>query len=130
MKKYTIEKTKNTKRTWYMIYDRENKKYFAGYDFMCSVNWVENPNGNNAKDCFLTEEEAEQIVKDLESMETSAINRQEIIFGGPELSFEISEANAPLETIIEIVEREYPGWTFDRTEARYESCIMAIFTKD
>lgn len=44
-----------------------------------------------------------------------------------EISFEISEAGIPLERVIEIVEAKYPGWRFSRTEARYESCIMAVF---
>ena len=48
----------------------------------------------------------------------------------PELSFEISESEFSLDEIIKWVEREYPGWKFDRTEARYISCLMAIFTKE
>ena len=59
-----------------------------------------------------------------------ANNQPEIILSDPELSFEISENPVPLEVIIEHVEREYPGWKFDRTEARYMSCVMAIFTKE
>jgi len=47
--------------------------------------------------------------------------------GGPELSFEISECELPLEEIIKHLEEEFPNWKFDRTEHRYMSCIMAIF---
>lgn len=53
----------------------------------------------------------------------------EFIIGNPELSFEISECGHPIDDVIEKVEREYPGWKFSRTEARYQSCIMAIFEK-
>jgi len=55
---------------------------------------------------------------------------KEIVLGGPYLEFEISECGFPLEAVIEKVEREYPGWHFDRTEPRYESCLMAVFTKE
>ena len=44
-----------------------------------------------------------------------------------ELSFEISESPYSLEEIIEAVEQEFPGYKFNRTEARYMSCEMAIF---
>ena len=46
----------------------------------------------------------------------------------PELSFEISECDIPLDEIIQYVQTKYPGFRFNRTEARYESCLMAIFT--
>jgi len=52
----------------------------------------------------------------------------EIKLISPELSFEISEIEAPLDKIIREIEKQYPGWNFSRTEARYQSCIMAIFT--
>ena len=45
----------------------------------------------------------------------------------PELSFEISESAMSLDEIIENVHKVCPGWTFDRTESRYESCVVAIF---
>lgn len=48
----------------------------------------------------------------------------------PELSFEISESGMTLDEIIRIVKHDYPGWRFNRTEARYESCIMAVFEKE
>ena len=54
----------------------------------------------------------EQILKDL---------------GKPYLEFEISESEHSLEDIIMAVEEGYPHYKFDRTEPRYESCIMAIF---
>lgn len=44
-----------------------------------------------------------------------------------ELSFEISESEYSLDQIIKAVEQEYPNYKFSRSEARYESCIMAIF---
>lgn len=46
----------------------------------------------------------------------------------PELSFEISESNISIDELEAFVKKAYgPRWKFDRTEARYESCIMAIF---
>ena len=55
--------------------------------------------------------------------------KQVIMLSDPELSFEISETNAPLQDIINKIEKEYPGWKFDRTESRYLSCVMAVFVK-
>lgn len=49
--------------------------------------------------------------------------------GGPELSFEISECDMDLMDIIEMIEKDWPGWRFNRTEKRYQSCMMAIFEK-
>lgn len=49
--------------------------------------------------------------------------------GGPELSFEISESDMDLTEIVEMVEKDWPGWKFNRTEPRYNSCVMAIFEK-
>lgn len=46
-----------------------------------------------------------------------------------ELSFEISESEYTLDQIIRAVEQEYPQFKFNRTESRYDSCIMAIFEK-
>lgn len=46
----------------------------------------------------------------------------------PELSFEISEADITIDELIREVHRQYGyHWEFDRTEARYDSCVMAIF---
>lgn len=46
------------------------------------------------------------------------------------LEFEISEADVTIEDLIKYVHKTYgPEWKFNRTEARYESCIMAIFIK-
>lgn len=47
-----------------------------------------------------------------------------------ELSFEISESGMTLDEIIELVESTYKGWKFSRTEARYQTCIMAIFERE
>lgn len=49
--------------------------------------------------------------------------------GGPELSFEISECDMDLMEIVEMIEKDWPGWKFNRTESRYQSCMMAIFEK-
>ena len=51
------------------------------------------------------------------------------MIGGPELSFEISECDMDLMEIIEMIEKAWPGWKFNRTEKRYQSCVMAIFEK-
>ena len=48
----------------------------------------------------------------------------------PTLEFEISDAldsGIKLEDIISYITNEYPDWKFNRTEPRYESCIMAVF---
>lgn len=57
------------------------------------------------------------------------VNINEVIdnIGYPELDFEISESNYDLDTIIKAVEAKYPDYTFNRTESRYISCVMAIF---
>ena len=47
----------------------------------------------------------------------------------PMLEFEISECDATLDEIIKAVEDAYCDFKFCRTEARYESCIFAIFEK-
>ena len=54
----------------------------------------------------------------------------DIIISEPSLQFEISDAldsGKKLEDIIRYIEKENPGWKFNRTEPRYDSCIMAIF---
>ena len=46
----------------------------------------------------------------------------------PELSFEISESGLTIDEVIREVHHLYGyDWEFDRTEARYDSCVMAIF---
>lgn len=48
----------------------------------------------------------------------------------PELSFEVSELNISLDELIEYVRKNYgTSWKFNRTEHRYESCIVAVFEK-
>lgn len=49
--------------------------------------------------------------------------------GGPELSFEVSESEYHLDRIIRAVENLYPEYKFNRTEARYDSCVIAIFER-
>lgn len=123
MSKYRIVTAELNGETRCWIDDMENGKVFNGYDFMGSVNWEDY--GGDAY--WADPDEAEQIIRDLEAADENP--QPEIVLGNPELSYEISECGAPLETVIEIVERENPGWRFDRTEARYESCLMAIFTR-
>lgn len=44
------------------------------------------------------------------------------------LEVEISELDASLDEVIAYVKKRYGSrWKFNRTEARYKSCIMAIF---
>lgn len=47
----------------------------------------------------------------------------------PELSFEVSESGLGLDEIIVAVENKYKGWKFSRTEARYDTCVMAVFER-
>lgn len=49
------------------------------------------------------------------------------LIGEPELSFEISESKNSLDEIIEAVQKRFPNARFNRTESRYDSCIVAIF---
>lgn len=44
-----------------------------------------------------------------------------------ELSVEVSESNLTLDEIIDIIRSKYPRYYFDRTESRYDSCVMAVF---
>lgn len=59
MKKYTIV----SNECLYAIYSSEESAFFAGYDFMGSVNWEKLP----TEEFCMTKEEAEQIVLDLEA---------------------------------------------------------------
>ena len=54
-------------------------------------------------------------------------NRDIVASLSRELSFEISESNYTHDEIIKAVEQQFPGYKFNRTESRYDSCIMAIF---
>ena len=47
-----------------------------------------------------------------------------------EIDVEISEIDASLDEIIDYVHKVYGDcWKFDRTEARYDSCVMAVFNR-
>lgn len=59
MKKYEIINHEGG----FAIYSSEESAFFAGYDFMGSVDWVKIPNIK----CLMTKEEAEDIVSDLEA---------------------------------------------------------------
>lgn len=65
MSKYSIGQPDITGRVW--IEDIENGKVFNGYDFMGSIDWVDY--GGDA--CWMTPEEAEQIISDLEAADES-----------------------------------------------------------
>ena len=45
------------------------------------------------------------------------------------LEVEVSESEFDLATIIKTVEFAYPEFKFNRTEARYDSCVMVIFER-
>ena len=64
MKKYEIVNNEGI----YAIYSSEESAFFAGYDFMGSINWVKIPDVS----CWMGREEAEQIVSDLESADEPA----------------------------------------------------------
>jgi hypothetical protein len=53
----------------------------------------------------------------------------ENVIENPILEFEISECDSTLDEIIEAIENAYCGFKFNHTEARYETCIFAIFEK-
>ena len=64
MSKYEIITVHDWDNIWYAIFDTEGAQYFAGYDFMGSVNWQ----SCISPECYISEEdEAEQIIRDLES---------------------------------------------------------------
>jgi hypothetical protein len=70
MSKYEIKTVHNTDREdTFVIYSTEESAFFAGYDFMGSVNWEKIP----SHECELTkEDDPEQIVRDLESADEPA----------------------------------------------------------
>ena len=53
--------------------------------------------------------------------------KEQLVLSSAELSFEVSESSLCMAEIIRSVESAYPGWRFNRSEARYDSCVMAIF---
>ena len=77
MSKYeitTIRSMDNEVR--YLIYNNEEHAFFAGYDFMGSVNWVHT--NCPGEECELTvEDDPEQIVRDLESADEEPLRRKE-----------------------------------------------------
>lgn len=73
MSKYSIGQPDLNGLVW--IEDIENGKVFNGYDFMGSVIWEDY--GEDA--CWMTPEEAEQIVSDLEAADEPAEHQQKIL---------------------------------------------------
>ena len=62
-KKYEVILNRDRKNRKYIVTDTESKKFFAGYDFMGSVEWVDEDTEATAMEL----DEAEQIASDLES---------------------------------------------------------------
>lgn len=60
---YTLTKVQDSGCTLYAIYNEDTMEYFAGYDFMGSVDWVQDL--QDAR--WMFESEAHQIKNDLES---------------------------------------------------------------
>jgi len=63
--KFAVILDRNTTDRKYLVTDTETKEFFAGYDFMGSVNWTENENDAE----HMEKQYAEQIAADLESAE-------------------------------------------------------------
>ena len=63
--KFAVILDRNTTDRKYLVTDTKAKEFFAGYDFMGSVNWTENENDAE----HMEKEYAEQIAADLESAE-------------------------------------------------------------
>ena len=62
MSNYTIQTVTNRGEAFKVIYDLDTNKFFAGYDFMGSVNWED----ADSENIYLTDEDdPEQIVADL-----------------------------------------------------------------
>ena len=72
MTKYEITKIRSMdNEVRYVIYNKEEHAFFAGYDFMGSVDWEYS--SVPSESCELTaEDDPEQIVKDLESADEPA----------------------------------------------------------
>ena len=72
MSKYEISQIRSMdNEARFVIYNKEEHAFFAGYDFMGSVNWEHSQVPSEA--CELTtEDDPEQIVKDLESADDPA----------------------------------------------------------
>ena len=71
----------------YAIYSKEESAFFAGYDFMGSINWVKVPDVS----CGMGLEEAQQIISDLEAQDDD----------GPILPIDPEEIDTrPLEEIL------------------------------
>lgn len=60
---YTMTKVQENGCTFYAIYSETERKYFAGYDFMGSIDWVENLNDAY----WMDDAEAYQIMADLKA---------------------------------------------------------------
>jgi len=69
MSKYEILDNSYPDAPAFLILDSESRKYFAGYDFMGSVNWTDDLYTATVNGLSVSRDEAEQIVEDLKAME-------------------------------------------------------------
>ena len=78
MKKYEIKTVHNVgNEDTFVIYSTEEAAFFAGYDFMGSVNWEKIP----SHECELTkEDDPEQIVRDLEAADEPTDDPEKKLF--------------------------------------------------
>ena len=65
---YTMTKVQENGCTFYAIYSENERKYFAGYDFMGSIDWVKILNDAY----WMSDDQAYQIMADLNAAEESA----------------------------------------------------------
>lgn len=66
MTNYTMQKIQDSGCTLCAIFNEDTREYFAGYDFMGSVDWAQN--WHDAK--WMFESEAYQIKKDMKAADT------------------------------------------------------------
>ena len=61
MSKYEMQQHQDMDHTFYVIRDLDTMKWFAGYDFMGSAEWVDDPSDSYE----MSQDEAEAILADL-----------------------------------------------------------------
>jgi len=94
MTNYTMQKIQDSGCTLCAIYNEDTKEYFAGYDFMGSVDWVQN--WHDAK--WMVESEACQIKADLESAD--ADDSVETVKYEVDFTDSRTGATSPIDTVV------------------------------
>lgn len=104
--KFSIKKDTRTKNYYIVDWTRQNMVF--------------DTDGNIAT-FFYVKTAKEYIENYLYARDYALNNAKKVI------EVEISEVDYHLARIIRAIEEEYPNYKFNRTENRYESCVIAIF---